>query len=599
MDPARGRRRWASRRRLAKGDDGVTRTRGRLAKERRPGRVHPFREGVSEPGGGAGRGRWPFGGVSSARGSAFPVARDTGFKSFRDAGRGRSGFRLRSSLVALVLAVAVVLAGTSFYSMASRRPGEPLADAAAEGADAAGSQGGPATVEHRTLVSFDGTVIAFTVFRPAGASAAEPVPVVFHSHGWGGKRAASPTGIAGRLVEEGFGVVSVDARGHGDSGGYATVQHKDHEVKDYVALVDWVAANLDWVQRDPNGVPGDIVAGGTGYSYAGGFQLQLASRDPRLDAIAPEITWNSVIDSLAPNGAVKGMWVHGLIALAKQGGTRIDPRVEQWYAEAMLTNRLPPDAVAHFEGSAPDLANLTADVLLVQGVPDVLFNLNQAARTYQALEAAGRVDVRLHTHLTGHVVPLQPLGAMPERRATFADEGPCGPLQDLVVAWLHHKLRGGPAPDLPEVSFALDDGECVRLDAYPTGSVDVPLGTLPAPQAAGTLLVPLLEGPALVAGVPRLKATVTAPFGGIAHAGLVLLDAQGQTRVVDDQTAGFRLDAATLDVDLSGVATRLHEGDRLLLRIDGLNEWHATNGGRAPTPALLTDVVVTLPLVDA
>lgn len=500
------------------------------------------------------------------------------------------GNRIRTSLVALALAVAVVLAGTSFYTAAQRRA-EPLAPAVEE-------EGGPATVEDRTLVSFDGTTIAFTVFRPANASAAHPVPVVFHSHGWGGSRATGATGIVGRLVEAGFGVVSVDARGHGESGGVATVQHADHEVKDFIAVVDWVAANLGWVQRENGtGVPDDLVAGGTGYSYGGGFQLQLASHDPRIDAIAPEITWSDVADALAPHGAVKSVWVHALIGMAKQSGTRVDPRIEGWYEEAMLTNALPADALEHFKGSNPDLANLSADVLLIQGVPDVLFDLNQAVRTYQALEAAGKGDVRLFTHLTGHVLPLQPLGAMPERRATFAGDGPCGNVQDLVVAWLDHKLRGGPAPDLAEVSFALEQGGCVRLDAYPQTKVDVPFAALPAPQVAGTLLVPLLEGPATVAGIPHLKATLVAPLGGIAHAGLVVLDAQGQTRVVDDQTMGFRLEGTTLDLDLAGVATKLDAGDRLLLRLDGLNEWHATNGARTPGAAVMTDVVVGVPLV--
>ena len=501
------------------------------------------------------------------------------------------GKRIRTSFVALALAVGIVLAATSLYSGALERPGvsSPLAQAASS----------PATLEHGTLVSFDGTVIAFTVFKPEGASAESPVPLVFHGHGWSNSRVKAPSGIVGRLVDEGFGVVSVDARGHGESGGFATVQHVDHEVRDFIAVLDWAAANLGWAQREPgSGIPDDLVAGATGYSYGGGFQLQTASHDGRLDALAPEITWNDVADSLAPNGAVKSLWVHALIGMAKQSGTRVDPRIEGWYEEAMLANRLPADAVAHFAGSAPVLEDVAADVLLIQGVPDVLFNLNQAARTYHALEASGKGDVRLFTHLTGHVLPLQPLGLMQERRATFAGEGPCGNVQDLVVGWLDHKLRGGPAPELAEVSFALEEGECVRLDAYPRASVDVPLAALPAPQVGGSVLVPLLEGPAVVAGIPHLKATLTAPTGGIAHAGLVLVDAEGRSRVVDDQTMGFRLDGATLDLDLSGVATRLDAGDRLLLRLDGLNEWHATNGARAPGAALLSDIVVTIPLVE-
>jgi hypothetical protein len=46
--------------------------------------------------------------------------------------------------------------------------------------------------------------------------------------------------------------------------------------------------------------------------YGGGYQLLTAAHDDRLDAIAPEITWNSLPQSLAPNGAVQSTWVDAL-----------------------------------------------------------------------------------------------------------------------------------------------------------------------------------------------------------------------------------------------------------------------------------------------
>lgn len=503
---------------------------------------------------------------------------------------------MRTSILALFLAAVLVVGGTALYTGA-RRGGDALLPGAGFGADAEGES--PATFEDVPIVSFDGTVIMVTVFKPANASAERPVPLVLHSHGWGGERASSPGGIVGRLVEEGFGVVSVDARGHGESGGNATVHHEDYELKDTLAVLDH-AAKLPWVMKEPgSGIPNDVVVGGTGYSYAGGFQLMAASHDGRLDAIAPEITWSDLNDALAPNGVVKSVWVHALIGMAKESGTRVDPRIERWYEEAMLFNRLPPDAEAHFRGSSPRLADVGADVLLIQGVPDVLFNLNQAVRTYRALEEAGMVDVRLWTHLTGHVLPtLQPFALSPERRATFDGEGPCGNLEDLVVAWLDEKLRGGPASGIPKVSFALEDGECLQLDALPATTREVKLAALPAPQMAGSVLAPLARGPLVIAGVPHLNASVTAPTGGIVSVGLVVVDARGMPRVVDDQSIGARLDLATLRMDLAGVATRLHEGDTLFLRVDGLNEWYATNGARLPGAAALTDVTVTLPVVQ-
>lgn len=469
---------------------------------------------------------------------------------------------------------------------------------AATGLDAAAASQFDAVV-----TSFDGTQIAITIYRPEDASASSPTPVVLHSHGWSGARIADGSGIVGKLWEAGFGVVTVDARGHGESGGYATVHHKDAEVRDFQAILDWIHDNLDWVQKEPaTGVAKDVVAGAAGYSYGGGFQLMTASYDDRLDALAPEITWTDLPYALAPARTVKSVWIDFLYGTAKESGTRIDPRIDDWFAQAMALNTLPQEAYDHFQGSNPLLDEIDADVLFIQGVPDVLFNLNHAIRGYETLEAKGTHDVRLFTHLTGHVLPgIQPIGTSDERRETFADEGPCGTISDLVVAWMDEHLRGGPASGIPEASFALDDGECVTYDALPTSTLDVEVGTLAATAGAGTLLVPLDAPPGVLAGIPRLRATVgAAALETTAFASLVLAGSDGFVRTIDDQTQPVRITpGGVIDTDMAGVATRIGEGDALFLRIDGLAEFYAHNSPRVPGAALLEDVVVTLPLDDA
>lgn len=500
---------------------------------------------------------------------------------------------MRSSFIALALAVMVVLGGTAFYSLATQ-----------DGLRAATTTANPTPggIEHVRITSFDGTELALTVFKPAGASAETPVPMVLNSHGWSGTRTTSLTGIVGRLVADGFGVLTFDARGHGESGGYAMVHHKDFEVKDTQAILDWMHANLDWAQKEPaSGIPRDLVVGATGYSYGGGYQLQLATYDGRLDALAPEITWNFLPDALAPQGAVKSAWVDALYGLALQSGTRIDPRIHEWFRSIQITNHVPQEAYDHFVGSSPNPANITAPVLLIQGVPDVLFNLNQALATYDALTDSGNPDVRLFTHLTGHVVPVQPLGTGQDRRMPYETVGPCGDLEDLVAGWMDLHLRSGAEPGVPEVSLALDDGECLRLDARPRDHENVTLPAAVLPSAGGTVLLPLLEGPRVVAGIPHLRAaapTLAAP--GRAYASLVLVAPDGYARVLDDQTQPIPLvPGQPLDVDLVAVAARMHEGDQLFLRLDGLNEWYFHNSERAPGGALLTGLTVSVPTVDA
>src|SRR3712207_8234125 len=55
----------------------------------------------------------------------------------------------------------------------------------------------------------------FRSFKPGAASKRNRVPVVFHSHGWGGSRT---TGIDSfkSYLDAGFGVLSFDQRGFGD-----------------------------------------------------------------------------------------------------------------------------------------------------------------------------------------------------------------------------------------------------------------------------------------------------------------------------------------------------------------------------------------------
>ncbi len=457
------------------------------------------------------------------------------------------------------------------------------------------------SITNHVVSSFDGTLIAVSAFRPAGASSEDPVPIVLHSHGWSGSRATTLTGIVERLVGDGFGVISIDARGHGESGSIATVHHKDTEIRDFILVLDWIHDNLEWVQKETEtGIAKDIRAGATGYSYGGAFQLLTASYDRRLDAIAPEITWSDLNDALAPQGAVKSVWVDALMGLAYSSGTRMDPRIPAWYQEGLITNQLPQAAYDHFTGALPVLSAIEADVLLIQGVPDVLFNMNQAVRTYRGIESNGHgADVRIFTHLTGHVLPNQPLGTGFTRRVPFEIETPCGNLHDVVARWLDEKLRDGPASGLAEVSFALDNGECITQNTFPETSLTIHVPVTPAPSAAGTLIVPLLSGPAIIAGIPHMSATSLAAIDGMTYVGFVIIGSNGYTRAIDDQVMPIRLGHnVDIDTDLVGIAARLNTGDTLALRIEGINEWYAHNSARTPGGALLTNLDISLPLIQ-
>ena len=64
--------------------------------------------------------------------------------------------------------------------------------------------------------------ICYTVHKPATASAKKPVPVLLEGHGWGGSRTREAAAFS-RYLDRGYGVLSFDQRGFGESGGKAHV----------------------------------------------------------------------------------------------------------------------------------------------------------------------------------------------------------------------------------------------------------------------------------------------------------------------------------------------------------------------------------------
>ncbi len=84
-------------------------------------------------------------------------------------------------------------------------------------------------------------------------------------------------------------MLTYSARGFGASTGQIGLDDPRYEVADLTTLLD-VLADRDDVQLDG---PGDPRVGVAGASYGGALALLGAAYDDRVDAIAPQITWNS------------------------------------------------------------------------------------------------------------------------------------------------------------------------------------------------------------------------------------------------------------------------------------------------------------------
>ena len=139
----------------------------------------------------------------------------------------------------------------------------------------------------------DAVELDTTLFLPAGG---DPAPAVVLAHGFGGSK-ESVADDARDLAERGYVVLTYSARGFGESTGQIGLNDPRYEIADLSTLLD-LLADRDEVALDGDGDPRVGVAGG---SYGGALALLGAAYDDRIDAIAPQITWNSLTAALFPS----------------------------------------------------------------------------------------------------------------------------------------------------------------------------------------------------------------------------------------------------------------------------------------------------------
>jgi ABC-2 type transport system ATP-binding protein len=404
-------------------------------------------------------------------------------------------------------------------------------------------------ITNQVLRSFDGTRLATTLFTPRAASPSHRVPIVLRGSGWTAPRATGDSGTIHALVDAGFAVLTWDPRGFGGSTGATSVDALDREARDVSALVDW-AARQPFVATQR---PGDPVVGMSGPSYGGAIQLAAAAVDHRIDAIAPEITWFDLRDSLFPNG------------VAKRGGWA------EWLFASGFADRREDDAwlLARSLAGYGDAHPIAAPTLLVQGIEDELFDLNEAARTLAYLDAH-HVPHRFVAFCGGHGTC-----AHPGDDRTHLDHA--------LVAWFDRWLRGNTRADVgPAAEYRTNDGRWRALDAFP------PTDTAPRyALATGTtpLTATVLGASGDAVGLPHASID-TPPTAAGATLFLELIDREAG-EVLGNQSRPVRVTSTHLEVELVGVAHALASGHHLDVRVT------------SDRPVVGLSVVVAVPVRDA
>lgn len=474
----------------------------------------------------------------------------------------------------------------------------------------------------------DGTKIAITVFRPAGAGSEAKVPVVLHSHGWGGSRETAVDGGVEPYLDAGFGVVSIDQRGHGESGGQAHVQDPTRETEDVKAVIDFVAG-LDWVRLDG---PNDPVLGAIGGSYGGGYQTMTALDEiadegrTRFDALAPQITWYDLPESLAPQKVVRSAWV----TLLYGAGARMVPRhIHEAFAWGSATGQWPdgtlygqpvpgaPDIDSVFAKHSPRAfaergIRIDVPMLLRQGATDNLFDLNEGLDIFhRALTPEARAQSFFVSYNGGHALP----NAVPPGRPTDVQLGSgvdaCTDFTKTTIAFFRRVFARASTDGVLPARYnltALDGETCLRLERLggpakvgvdPTGA-----GGIATPAAGGApLQLPVAQGPLTLAGVPELSGRVTsAALDGRAFFGLAIGTSPADARVIQNNVLPLRralpVTDSRFDIELPGVVAEVAEGESLYLTVSPVSDLFFAHGSRTPGAMVLTDVKLRLPVVD-
>ena len=494
----------------------------------------------------------------------------------------------------------------------------PLPDPDGQGAP------GPAEGEQRagvsydvTLTGFDGETIAFTVHEPATLVGGETYPLLLFGHGFGAQRipalgrdtllsdqpGASIVGPPQAYLQAGYGEISIDQRGFGQSTGSVRVLDPEIEGRYLVQIVDWAEANLDWLAyRDNN-----LVLGARGGSYGGGYQLLLNNVDPRkrLDAIIPQITWYDLNYSLNVGNVPKSGYATALTGLSGTGGSFLDEQFVNALLEGLATGTIGDAAQQEFtyhsnryfcenvqqpdREVAPD-SPPPVDALFLQGSFDVLFNMNEGLANYQCMEDAGG-DVRLYTYPVGHVLPSGGSILLTPPDIREAGLFQCGSLDEFTLSmnWFDAKLKQDPqaiayVENLPEHCLVTDGtGRGVVVDEIavggtPTTAFDmlVPQGALALPTGVATTIYTAQEQGEVVAGIPTASITVEPPVLGDPDGDAIIFVAlargragqPGNLEIIDDQVRPVR-GLGTFEIELHGIAERLDAGDEIQVIVSG------------------------------
>jgi predicted acyl esterase len=240
-------------------------------------------------------------------------------------------------------------------------------------------------VAHAAEVSLtmdDGVRIDASLDVPPGPAPPGGWPAVMLFHGLGGNHKSLAQGLGPAYLAKGYAVFAPDARGHGTSGGYVSLDGP-REVADVRAEFQWLATRPEISDRQ---------IGGWGISLGGGATWNSVVAGVPFKAVETFETWSDLYEALYPNNFGKSGAIY---AFAQSVPTeRVDPALRPYLPQLISSENL--TAIRPLLGSRSSLrlmSAVTTPSFLFQGRRDFAFDIDQAAAAYRRLAGPKRLYI--------------------------------------------------------------------------------------------------------------------------------------------------------------------------------------------------------------
>jgi len=401
----------------------------------------------------------------------------------------------------------------------------------------------------------DGVSIAATLYVPDGTAPTGGWPALVFLHGLSGNRQQMNALVEGYgFVNQGYAILTFDARGHGESGGLVGIDGP-REVADTRAIHVWLAARSDVA---------DARIGAWGISYGGGAIFNSLVAGVPWGAVVTVETWTDLYSALMPQGLVKSGFVAGLASSIPP--EKRDPSLNAVQAAAFAGNAAAVRPWADARSSLSKLGSVTTPVFMAQGRRDFLFGIEQASLALQRLKGPKLLYLGLHGHAP----------------STF----PASDTESLMTqvrAWFDCYLRSGACARVPGVAVAPEGSTQpapwnASLPKTTTSTFALPGVTTFARSGKAVRTTAPLRKHIEIFGAPTVKASIGAS-GGWSRLVVVLTarTPQGKEIVVSAGGVPTKNGARTVTIRLVNQATFVPKGSRLTLTLASASTAQSTS----------------------